>query len=99
MRKLLLTLLLATPVLAQPLSSIPSIPFDTSGPVTRANAEPQKPFTVAGERGVILGQQDGTFEAWILPVKLLSHFTIEAEMEGYTVPIELNPAAAEIEVF
>jgi glycogen debranching enzyme len=98
MRKLLLTLLLATPVLAQPLSSIPSIPFDTSGPVIRANAQPQKPFTVAGERGVILGQQDGTFEAWVLPVKLLSHFTIEADMHDYPVPIDVNQHAAAIEV-
>jgi hypothetical protein len=31
---------------------------------------------------VVLGQQDGTFEAWVLPVKLLSHLTIEAEVEG-----------------
>lgn len=98
MRKLLLTLLFATPALAQPLASIPPIPFDTSGPVIRANAEPQKPFTVAGERGVILGQQDGTFEAWVLPVKLLSHFTIEAEMHDYPVPIDVNQHAAAIEV-
>ena len=55
-----------------------------------------KPFTVAGERGVLLGQQDGTFEAWILPVKLLSHLTIEAEIEGYTVPIDVNQQSAEI---
>jgi glycogen debranching enzyme len=80
------------------LSSIPAIPFDTSGPVIRAHAEPEKPFTVAGERGVVVGQQDGSFEAWLLPVKLLSHLTIEAEVEGYTVPIDVNRQAAEIEV-
>ena len=98
MRKLLLTLLIATPALAQSLTSIPSIPFDTTGPVIRANAEPQKPFTVAGERGVILGQQDGAFEAWVVPVKLLSHFTIEAEMQDYPVAIDVNQHAAAIEV-
>ena len=83
---------------AQTLTSIPAFPFDTSGPVIRARAETFKPFTVAGERGVILGQQDGTFEAWTLPVKLLSHMTIEANVEGYTVPIDVNQQAAEIEV-
>ena len=83
---------------AQTLTSIPAFPFDTSGPVIRAHAETFKPFTVAGERGVILGQQDGTFEAWTLPVKLLSHMTIEANVEGYTVPIDVNQQAAEIEV-
>jgi glycogen debranching enzyme len=77
---------------------IPAIRFDTTGPVIRAHAETEKPFTVAGEHGVILGQQNGTFEAWVLPVKLLSHLTIEADIEGYSVPIDVNQQAAEIEV-
>jgi glycogen debranching enzyme len=74
------------------------IAFDGSGPVIRAHTGALKPFTVAGERGVILGQQDGTFEAWVQPVKLLSQLTIEAEIEGYTVPIDVNQQSAEIEV-
>jgi glycogen debranching enzyme len=77
---------------------LPSLAFDTTGPVIRAHTEPLKPFTVAGERGVLVGQQDGTFEAWILPAKVLSHLTIEAEVEGYTVPIDVNEQSAEIEV-
>ena len=80
------------------LSSIPIIAFENGGPVVRAHSESEKPFTVAGERGVVLGQQNGTFEAWVLPVKLLSHLTIEANIEGYTVPIDVNQQAAEIEV-
>ena len=91
--------LLVVPVIhAQAFNSLPSIAFDTTGPVIRAHAEPLKPFTVSGERGVILGQQDGTFEAWVLPVKLLSHLTIEARIQGYSVPIDVNQQAAEIEV-
>src|SRR5580658_11065958 len=83
---------------AQTFTSIPAISFDTAGPVIQAHVEPLKPFTVAGERGVVLGQQDGTFEAWVLPVKLLSHMTMEAQMEGYSVPIDVNEQAAEVEV-
>jgi glycogen debranching enzyme len=79
-------------------TSIPAIAFDATGPVIRAHAEPERPFTVAGERGVLVGQQDGGFEAWLLPVKLLSHLTIEANVQGYTVPIDVNRQAAEIEV-
>ncbi len=79
-------------------TSLDAISFDTSGPVIRAHAEAQKPFTVAGERGVLVGQQDGTFEAWLLPVKVLSHLTIEADIEGYTVPINVNEQVGEIEV-
>jgi glycogen debranching enzyme len=78
--------------------SVPAIAWDTSGPVIRAHAESEKPFTVAGERGVVLGQQNGIFEAWALPVKVLSHMTVEADIEGYTVPIDVNQQAAEVEV-
>lgn len=79
----------------------PIAPFklEEGGLAIRSHVEAGKPFTVAGMNGVIVGQQEGTFEAWLLPVKLLSHFTIRAELEGYSVPIELNPAAAEIQVF
>jgi glycogen debranching enzyme len=69
------------------------------GLAIRRHVEAGKPFTVAGSRGVVLGQQEGSFEAWVLPVKLLSHFIIRANVEGYSVPIDLNASAAEIEVF
>jgi len=89
---------LASAIHAQSFSSIPAIKFDNVGPVLRAHAEPEKPLTVAGEHGVLVGQQDGTFESWILPVKLLSHLTIEAQISGYTVPIDVNRQAAQVEV-
>ncbi len=99
---LVLLLSVSTVLLAQPhvpvFNPVGPIAFDTSGPVIRAHTETLKPFTVAGERGVLVGQQDGTFEAWLLPVKVLSHLTIEADVEGYTVPIDVNKESAEIEV-
>ena len=82
----------------QTFTSIPAIPFGNGGTVIQAHTETLKPFTVAGEQGVVLGQQDGTFEAWVLPLKLISHLTIEAEVEGYSVPIDVNQQAAQIEV-
>jgi glycogen debranching enzyme len=68
------------------------------GPVLRQAVRTGEPFTVAGQRGVIVGQQQGEFEAWVLPVKLLSHMTIEANVQGYPVPIDMNAMAREIEV-
>ena len=79
-------------------TALPSIPFDTTLPVIQAHTEALKPLTVAGERGVLLGQQDGTFESWILPAKVLSHLTIEADVEDYSVPIDVNQQSSEIEV-
>ena len=57
-----------------------------------------KPFSVVGEHGAILGRQDGTFEAWLWPTKILSEFRITAELEDYPVPIDVNDHAAVIDV-
>jgi glycogen debranching enzyme len=81
------------------LKPVDSFPVNGDGLVIRQHVEAGKPFTVAGIRGTMPGQQEGTFEAWVLPVKMLSHFAIRAEVEGYSVPIDLNADAAEIEVF
>src|ERR1700722_16844113 len=73
----------------------PIAPFklEESGLTIRQRVQAGQPFTVAGKSGVILGQQEGTFEAWLLPVKLLSHFAIRGELEGDSVPIEVNAGA------
>src|ERR1700709_2863057 len=81
------------------LRPVDALPVNEGGLGIRGHVEAGKPFTVAGSRGVIPGQQEGTFEAGVLPVKLLSHFAIRADVEGYAVPIDLNADAAEIEVF
>jgi hypothetical protein len=61
-------------------------------------AVPSRPLTVVGPRGAILGQQDGSFEAWVFPWKIFSNLRITAEMEDYPVPIDVNEQAAGIEV-
>src|SRR5580700_10632085 len=74
-------------------------PFDETVPLKIVReAVPTKPFTVAGPRGAILGQQDGSFEAWIFPWKIFSNLRISAEMQDYPVPIDVNEHAALIEV-
>jgi glycogen debranching enzyme len=59
---------------------------------------PIKPFSVVGPRGALLGQQDGSYEAWIFPWKIFSDMRITAEMQDYSVPFDVNEHAAEIEV-
>jgi glycogen debranching enzyme len=80
------------------LHPLDAFPLRSDGPVLRRGVQTKVPFTVAGQRGVIVGQQQGVFEGWVLPVKLLSHMTIEANVEGYPVPLDLNSMAREIEV-
>ncbi len=57
-----------------------------------------KPFSVTGPRGALLGQQDGSFEAWIFPWKILGGMHISVAMQDYPVPIDVNQQAATIKV-
>lgn len=61
-------------------------------------ASPREPWTVAGENGAVFGRQDGAFEAWIWPTKILSHFQITVDLQDYAVPIDVNQLAAHISV-
>ena len=83
---------------AQPLLPARAFTLPSSPIAIRQAAEPSKPFTVAGSRGGIFGEQDGGFEAWSFPVKLISHFRITAELADYPVTIDVNAQSAEIEV-
>lgn len=80
------------------LEPVHAFPLRDDGPVLQQAVQTGEPFTVAGPQGVLVGQQQGELEAWVLPVKLLSHLTVEAEVEGYPVPLDLNSMAREIEV-
>ena len=75
-----------------------AFPLTNTGLVISRPTQPPQPFTVAGQSGVLVGTQDGQFESWINPIKLISHLTIEANLEGYSVPIPVNPQSANIEV-
>jgi hypothetical protein len=83
---------------ASALQPIPRFPIRADSLAITRPVEAGKPFTVAGERGAIFGEQSGTFEAWISSVKILSHFGITAELADYPVPIDVSAHAATIEV-
>ncbi|MCU1319877.1 MAG: hypothetical protein JWP98_1395, partial [Edaphobacter sp.] len=78
----------------------PAAPFPLSaGPLVIHQAvQPQHPFTVTGSSGAILGLQNGSVELWALPTKVFSNLHMTAELAGYPVPIDLNAAAAAIDV-
>ncbi len=81
-----------------PFAPLPRFPMDGNPLVLTREARPNLPFSVVGPRGAILGQQDGVFELWSLPVKVLHEAHLSARVEGYDVPIDLNECAATIEV-
>src|SRR5271166_3332289 len=83
----------------QPLPTVPAFPLHSEGRLTISDeAVPSQPFSVIGPRGAVLGQQDGSFEAWLFPWKILSNMRISAEVKDYPVPIEVNEHASSIDV-
>ncbi len=80
------------------LNAVAALHFD-EGPLTiRVPAVPNRPFTVTGTGGAILGMGDGTAELWQFPLKFFSGLHLRAEVDGYTVPIDLNSNAATLAV-
>jgi hypothetical protein len=93
------SLLLASTAIAQTgLTTIPAFPLDADPLVIRKDAMANKPFSVTGERGAILGQQDGSFELWLLPVKVLHEARLTVKLKDYDTVIDLNAHASNIEV-
>src|SRR5690242_1769067 len=82
---------LAARVISQTVAPVAEFPFQETVPLKIVReAVAARPFTVVGPRGGILGRQDGSFEAWIFPWKILSNLRITAEMQNYPVPIDVN---------
>ena len=79
-------------------ASIDRFPVRKSDIMISAQPRFEQPFDVAGPRSLIVGLQNGVFESWIYPVKLLSDLRLEAEMADYPARLDLNELAANIEV-
>jgi glycogen debranching enzyme len=82
------------------MSTLPAFPLQSVQEplsITR-DAMPSQPFSVVGPRGAVLGQQNGSFEVWLFPWKLLANMRIVANMENYAVPIDVNEHATSITV-
>src|ERR1700760_1679343 len=81
---------------------LPTLPYfaaqQPDQPAIGRDVTVERPFSVLGPRGALLGQQDGTLEAWIFPWKILSHLRMSAQMKDYPVPIDINQQAAWIDV-
>ena len=81
-----------------PLQPVPEFLLSDGPLLIRQTVQPQHPFTVTGSTGAILGLQNGNIELWRLPTKVFSNLHLTAELDGYSVPIDLNAAAATIDV-
>ena len=66
-----------------------SLPEDLpqSGVALHDSPNPLRFFDVTGRASAVFGQQNGQFEAWIYPIKLLHNFRLEFQQEGQAEPV------------
>jgi glycogen debranching enzyme len=57
-------------------------PIQISQPVRRG-----KYIESAGRRAVLMGHEEGTFESWIYPMKVVHNLRLEFTVEGYSYPL------------
>jgi hypothetical protein len=62
--------------------AIPRFELPHSELTWKGVAQPLQYFDATGQRAGILGRQDGRFEAWVYPIKLLHDFHLEFQQEG-----------------
>jgi hypothetical protein len=72
-------------VSAQDVGVVPDLPG--SGVVLRDSPQPLRFFDVTGRKAGVFARQDGQFEAWIYPIKLLHNFRLEFLQEGDLEPV------------
>ena len=93
-----LTATASTPFPVQRFQPLQAFALEDNPLVIHRVARADQPFSVTGPRGAILGQQDGTFELWLLPVKILRDVHLTAKLDGYDAVIHLNDYASDVEV-
>lgn len=45
-------------------------------------------FSAVGERSAVLGKENGVFEAWVFPLKILKNFRLEFTLNGRAIPAQ-----------
>src|SRR5512143_2475287 len=61
-------------------------------------AQPSHYLESVGRRAAILGREDGTFEAWINPIKLVRDFRLSVFFDGSLTPVDLSDLAETVHV-
>ena len=91
--RLLAALLILLPLISFSAASVaaqtvtPESVLPGSNLVLRTPAQPLAFFDVTGRKAAVFGRQNGSFEAWIYPIKVLHDFRLEFQPQGQLEPI------------
>jgi Glycosyl-hydrolase family 116, catalytic region len=75
---------------------IPRFDIPDSGLAWESPAQPFKYFDATGRQAAIFGKQDGQFEAWIYPIKVLHGFRLEFQQDGMVEPVRGEACLQEV---
>ena len=94
----LLLLIPATTWASQGLRGFPLPPDQGNGLLLQRVAQPAVPFDRIGRKFAFLGHEDGSFEAWAFPLKLVRAFRFSFLLPGTTVPVLAKQLVRTVEV-
>ncbi len=87
---------LACHALAQAPALPPRFEIPAGTPAVSKPAQPSKFVESVGRRAALLGREDGTFEAWTMPVKVLRDFRLSVYFDGALEPVPLADFAERV---
>jgi glycogen debranching enzyme len=70
----------------------------TPVPIILKDVQPAKFLEAVGRRSALLGRENGTFEAWINPVKIVRDFRLSVYFDGSLEPAPLADFAERVEI-
>ncbi|MFB3853522.1 MAG: glycosyl hydrolase family 65 protein [Vicinamibacterales bacterium] len=79
-------------------STIPRFHRPASPVALTGDARPSRYMEASGRKAAFLGREDGTFEAWVYPLKVLHDFNLSFGVSTYADPIPGSALAATVDI-
>jgi hypothetical protein len=79
-------------------ATVPRFARETSPIALEGPARPSVYLEASGRRAAFLGREDGSFEAWVYPMKVLHGFELAFGIEDYAAPIPGASLAKRVDV-
>ena len=96
---LLAAIVLASAAASPPqATTIPRFPRGENPIALAGDARPQRYMEASGRRAAFLGREDGSFEAWVYPLKVLHGFQLAFGTPAYADPIPGADLASSVDV-
>ncbi len=78
---------------------IPRFALPASTSPLKSSVRPQTYFDVSGRKSILMGRENGDFEAWVFPMQILKEFRLQYRFESMPSPDDLKHYASHIEVY